>query len=159
MNKIKKYLIIFAIIFSFVDIGWQIYDIVRFFNTASQHRSPVFYVVLNFITIIQALAVAVLLILAIWQNGKLFTKRYGYYMTALVLSIIINLFSISSILLIISMFISDWVWVKPVQQQDDKVVEVKREVIREERIAQLRKKRDNGEITEEEFQEQLLNLL
>lgn len=159
MNKTKKYLIIFAIIFSFVDIAWQIYDIVRFFMTKPELRSPVFYVVLNFITIAQCITVAVLLILAIWKNGTLFKQRYGYYMTALMLSIIINLFSISSILLVVTMFISDWVWVKQTPRPEETVIEVKKEVIREGRIAELRKKRDAGEITEEEFQEQLLELL
>ena len=157
MNKTKKYLIIAAIIFSFVDVAWQIYSVVRYFLTDPSVRNPVFYVVLDFITIAQSLAVAVLLILAIWKNGKLFRQRYGLYMTALVLSIIINLFSISSILLIVSMFISDWVWVKPTDQKEV-IIDITPER-KEDKIAKLRKMRDEGQISEEEFQEKLLDLL
>ncbi|MBO5021930.1 MAG: hypothetical protein J6C53_00415 [Clostridia bacterium] len=157
MNKTKKYLIITAIIFSFVDIGWQIYNIVQYFLTAPQHRSPVFYVILDFLTIATSLAVAVLLILAIWKNGTLFRYRYGYYMTALMLSIVINLFSVTSILLIITMFISDWVWEKPKEEKEEKVVEVKQS--REEKIANLRLQLEKGEITQEEFDQKLLEIL
>ncbi len=154
MNKTKKYLIITAIIFSFVDIGWQIYNIVQYFLTAPQHRSPVFYVILDFLTIATSIAVGVLLILAIWKNGTLFRYRYGYYMTALMLSIVINLFSVTSILLIITMFISDWVWEKP---KEEKVVEIKQS--REEKIANLRLQLEKGEITQEEFDQKLLEIL
>ena len=66
-----------------------------------------------FIEIACNIAVVVLLTMAIWKNGTLFRQRYGMYMTAIVISIIINLLSVSTILLIITMFISDWVWVKP----------------------------------------------
>jgi len=156
MNKTKKYLIITAIIFSFFDIGWQIFDIVSFFLTRPQDRFPVFYLVLNFITIVECAAVITLLILAIWKNGALFRQRYGLYMTALVMSIIINLFSVSTILLVITMFISDWVWVKP-EKEKETIIEVVPN--KEEKIAELRKMRENGEISEEEFQERLLELL
>lgn len=159
MNKTKKYLIIVAIIFSFVDIGWQIYDIVKYFTSQSHLRNPVFYVVLDFITIAQCLAVAVLLIMAIWKNGKPFRQRYGLYMTALVISIIINLLSVTSILLIITMLISDWVWEKPSEKSNETIIEVVPEKTKEEKIAILRQKRDDGEISEEEFQEKLLELL
>lgn len=157
MNNTKKYLIIAAIVFSFIDAGWQIYSVVRYFLTDPIIRNPVFYVVLDFITIVQSLSVAVLLILAIWKNGKLFRQRYGLYMTALMLSIIINLFSISSILLIVSMFISDWVWVKPTDQKEV-IIDITPER-KEDKIAKLRKMRDNGQITEDEFQEKLIELL
>jgi uncharacterized membrane protein len=157
MNKTKKYLIITAIIFSFFDVGWQIYNIVQYFSTSVQHRSPVFYVILDFLTIATSLVVGVLLILAIWKNGTLFRYRYGYYMTALMLSIVINLFSVTSILLIITMFISDWVWEKPAQGKEEKVVEIKQS--REEKIATLRLQLEKGEITQEEFDQKLLEIL
>ena len=159
MNKTKKNLIIVAIIFSFVDLGWQIYNIVRYFMTAPAVREPVFYVILDFLTIAMYIAVAVLLILSIWKNGVLFRKRYGLYMTALVLSIIIYLLSITTIMLIATMFISDWVWEKPKEEKNETIIEIVKESDRENKIAELRKKRDNGEITEEEFQEKLIELL
>ncbi len=159
MNKTKKYLILTAIIFSFVDLGWQIYSVVKYFMRAPEVREPVFYVVLDFITIAMYIAVAVLLILSIWKNGVLFRKRYGLYMTALVLSIIIDLLSITTILLISTMFISDWVWEKPKKAEGETIIEIVKESDREAKIAELRKMRENGEISEEEFQEKLIELL
>lgn len=159
MNKTKKILILIAIIFSFVDIGWQIYNIVDFFMTASALRAPVFYVVLNFITIFAHVAVAVLLIMAIWKNGELFRSRYGLYMSALVLSIIIDLLSITTILLVITMFISDWTWEKPKGEPDETIIEIINENDKEAKIARLRQLRASGQITEEEFQKQLFDLI
>ena len=82
------------------------------------------------------------------------------YMTALVLSIILNLFSVTTVLLVITMFLSDWVWIKP--EKDKKFennVERFKELSKEERIAKLRVRHDNGEISDEEFQEELTKLL
>ncbi len=161
MNTTKKWLIIVAIIFNFIEIGWGIFSIVSWFQTDPAIRSAVFYLVFDFITIACCLAVAVLLIMAIWKNGKLFRQRYGYYMTALVISIIVNLLSVSSVLLIITMFISDWVWIKPEKEKSVKVgdnVEVINET-KAEKIARLKKMREEGKISEEEYNEELLKLL
>ncbi len=158
MNQTKKILIILAIIFSLGDVAWDIYDIVTFFRAEPAIRGPVFYVIYTFISLFATISVAVLLILAIWKNGKLFRQRYGMYMSALVISMILNLFSITSILLIITMFLSDWVWIKPDKVKEDNVVEIRPEN-KEEKIARLRAKHDKGEISDEEFQEELTKLL
>lgn len=161
MNTTKKWLIIVAIIFNFIEIAWDIFAIVNWFKLDPNQRSSVFYVVFDFITIACCIAVAVLLIMAIWRNGKLFRQRYGYYMTALVLSIIVNLLSVSSILLIVTMFISDWVWVKPDKEKTVKVgdnVEVINET-KEEKIARLKKLKEEGKISEQEYNEELMKLL
>lgn len=158
MNSTKKWLIITAILFNFVSIGWNIFYIVNWFKYKA---SSVFYLIWYFITIACCIAVIVLLSMAIWRNGKLFRSRYGYYMTALVISIIVNLLSVSSVLLIISMFVSDWVWITP-KKYDSKVeIDEKTVVIKnkEEEIARLRKLKDEGKISEEEFQERLMKLL
>lgn len=163
MNTTKKWLIIVAIIFNFVNIGWDIYSIVSWFQTDAELRSSVFYLVFEFIEIAGCIAVIVLLSLAIWHNGKLFRQRYGYYMTALVISIIVSLLSVSTILLIITMFISDWVWITPKDYKstkiDDNTEVLPSERTRSEKIANLRKLRDEGKITEEEFQNELMKLL
>lgn len=157
MNSTKKYLIITAIIFCILGIGWDIYDIVMWFMQDSATRSVVFYVVYMFIEIACNIAVVVLLTMAIWKNGTLFRQRYGMYMTALVISIIINLLSVSTILLIITMFISDWVWVKP--DKDENVVIDDQNLTKEQKIEHLRKDLNDGKITQEEFQEELMKLL
>ena len=156
MNKTKKYLIISAIVFSFLSLALDIYDIVLYFKSYKA-TAPVFYVVFDFFSLFACLAVAVLLTIAIWGNGKYFRQRYSLYMSALIISIIINLLSISSILLVISMFVSDWVWIK--EDKDKNVIIMPQENSKEEKIAALRAKRDRGEITNEEFQEELTKLL
>ena len=157
MNSTKKYLIITAIIFCILGISWDIYDIVMWFMQDSATRSVVFYVVYMFIEIACNIAVVVLLTMAIWKNGALFRQRYGMYMTALVISIIINLLSVSTILLIITMFISDWVWVKP--DKDENVFIDDQNLTKEQKIEHLRKDLNDGKITQEEFQEELMKLL
>ena len=161
MNNKKKYLIILSIIFTLASIAYNIYGIVIWFMTASDNRRALFYLIFDFISIASLIAVVVLLILAIWGNGKYFRQRYGYYMTALVLSIIMDTLSVGTILLIITMFISDWEWIKP--DKDDKVIiDDKTQVItksREEKIKELKEMKARGEISEEEFQTRLMDLL
>ncbi len=67
--------------------------------------------------------------------------------------------------LIVSIFISDWVWIKPEKEvkEDGVIIEyVKKEDktdTKEEKIASLRKRHEKGEISDEEFQEELTKLL
>lgn len=157
MNSTKKYLIITAIIFCILGIGWDIYDIVMWFMQDSTTRSAIFYLVFMFIEIACNIAVVVLLIMAIWKNGALFRQRYGMYMTALVISIIVNLLSVSTILLIVTMFISDWVWIKPDKDESDKVDD--KNLSKEQKIELLRKELNDGKITQEQFQKELMKLL
>ena len=157
MNSTKKYLIITAIIFCILGIGWDIYDIVMWFMQDSTTRSAIFYLVFMFIEVACNIAVVVLLIMAIWKNGALFRQRYGMYMTALVISIIVNLLSVSTILLIVTMFISDWVWVKPDKDESDKVDD--KNLSKEQKIELLRKELNDGKITQEQFQKELMKLL
>ena len=55
------------------------------------------------------------------------------------------------------MFVSDWVWIK--EDKDKNVIIMPQENSKEENIAALRAKRDRGEISNEEFQEELTKLL
>lgn len=161
MNNKKKYLIILSIIFTLASIAYEIYYVVNWFILEPQYRSSTFYLVFSFLTIASLIAVVVLLTMAIWGNGKYFRQRYGYYMTALVISIIMDTLSVGTILLIVTMFLSDWEWIKP--DIDDKVIiDDKTEVItksREEKIKELQEMKARGEISEEEFQRRLMDLL
>lgn len=161
MNNKKKYLIILSIIFTLASIAYEIYYVVNWFMLEPQYRSSTFYLVFSFLTIASLIAVVVLLTMAIWGNGKYFRQRYGYYMTALVISIIMDTLSVGTILLIVTMFLSDWEWIKP--DKDDKVIiDDKTEVItksREEKIKELKEMKARGEISEEEFQSRLMDLL
>lgn len=155
MNKTKKVLIILAAIFSIIEVGLEIYDVVAFFLNKPELRPAVFYVVYSFIEIGVSIAVAVLLIMSVWKNGTLFRARNGLYVTALLISIIMKLFSISTILLIISRFISDWEWITPKEEPIIKGSQREKEV----QIEKLRERHNSGELSDEEFQEELAKLL
>ena len=158
MNNTKKVLIILAIIFSVADAGWGIYDIVRDLSMPAENAPALFDIIFAFISVAISLAIAVLLILAIWGNGKYFRQRYSLYMTALMIELIINLLSVTAILLVVSMFVSDHVWLKP--QDDIRYHKPDYEIkSREEQIAELRHKKEHGEISEEQFQEEIMKLL
>lgn len=159
LNKTKFILIILSIVFAIADIAWSIYNVVSYFMLAPALREPVFYAVYDIIVIAVDIAVVVMLILCIWGNGNHFRSRYGLYVSALVISVITNLTSISTILLICTMFISDWVWVKKVDNQDTQNDNVIILPSKEEMITRLRERKEKGEITEDEFQEELMKLL
>ena len=158
MNKAKFVLIILSILFAFGDVGYGVYKVVHYFMATPQDRSPIFYVVYEIIAILVSLAVIVMLILAIWKNGQLFRSRYGFYMTALVLSVIVNLTSVATILLVSTMFISDWVWVKP-KDEDIYHKEPQTPTNKEEMVARLKEMKESGQITEEQFQDEVMKLL
>lgn len=160
MAKSKKTLLILSIIFNFVSVAWSIWNIISWFLTEPQYRSAVFYLIYSFIDIVALVAVAVLLILCLQKDGSLFRARQGLYMSAIIISIIMNLFSLETLFLILSIFTSDWQWVK----EKDDVVPLNNNVevitkTREQKIAELRSKKEKGEISEEQFQEELMKLL
>ena len=160
MNKTKFILILLAILFVFADIAWSIYNVVSYFMMAPAFREPIFYAIYDIIVIALNIGVAVMLILCVWGNGKHFRSRYGLYMSSLVISVITNLTSVGTILLVFTMFISDWQWVKPANDGDyHKEGDVIVLPSKQEIIAKLREKKENGEITEEEFQNELMKLL
>ena len=168
MNSTKRGLIITAIVMNFVSIALNIYLAIRgILNLIENPYEAMIwmYVIYKIIGIFAYIATAGLLIYTIADNGVHFRSRNGYYMTAVFLSFILNLFSVSSVLLLITLFISDWVWVKP---QDDVYFEKdnhegespeSKEREKARKIEVLRKLKEEGKITEEEFNEQLFKLL
>ena len=162
MNKTKFTLLICAIVAGFAELGWGIYSLVNYFMVGPSR--PLFYTIFAFIELAVQVAVIVLITLAIWNKGQHFRKRYGLYMTAICLSLITTLTSVSCILLIVSMFVSDWVWEKPKDKAPNPhgfhtIEGEKGKPNKEDQIAQLRQMKENGLISEEQFQEELMKLL
>lgn len=157
MNNTKKILIILATVLALGDLAWKIYYVVNYFMQAPQNRASIFYVVFEFIDIVAIVAEMVLLSIAVWDNGKYFGSRYGFYVTAFMLAVIFNLLSISTILLIASMFTSNMVVVNEKEEVAPGVEII--EETKEEKIIRLRKNRDEGKITQEEFEKQMADLL
>ena len=76
-------------------------------------------------------------------------------MTSVMIGLILNLFSASTIILIITMFISDMVWIKP--EEDKSASEMKSD--KEKKIEHPRKLKEEGKISEKEFEDELMKLL
>lgn len=157
MNNTKKILIIIASVLALGDLAWKLYYVVTFFMMPQENRVSLFYAIFEIIDIVAIIAEIVLLTLSVWGNGKYFQSRYGLYVTAFMLSLIFNLLSISTVLLIASMFTSNMVWVQE-REEVAPGVEVIEET-KEEKIVRLRKKRDEGQISQEEFEKEMAELL
>lgn len=159
MNSTKKALIITAIILNFLSVALEIYFVVRNFLLPAHERVAIFYVVFDILQAVAYLICNGLLIYSIANNGAFFRVRYGFYMTAIVISMILNLFSVATILLIITLFLSDIVWVKPEKEKTTVVDEGGSIKNKEKEIERLRKLKEEGKITELEYQEELMKLL
>lgn len=167
MNKTKRALLIVVIILNIINAGLNIYFAVEDIMHATKTDARLFLIFYYFLEIVGFLASAGCLIYAIMQGGKYFRERRAYYNAAVVISICMSLVSVSSILLIITLFISDMVWVKPhddvyfsgedinAPKQDEQLSESEKE----RKISKLRALRDKGVISEEEFKDELMKLL
>lgn len=163
MNKTKYALIITAIVLNFISVALNVYLAVLFFLQAAYDK---YFIMLGIYELLGAAAyfiTSALLIYSIAGKGVHFRGRSGYYMTAVVLTLMLNLFSVPSVLLIITLFMSDWVWVKPIDdvyfKKDEEEKQKDDKKTKEQKIAELRQLRDEGKITEEEFNDQLFRLL
>ncbi len=166
MNKTKKWLLIFATIFVILGIGYDIFYIVSYFMSPVSARPALFYLIFEFITLGFMISVAVMMIYVLWDNGKHFRERYRYFVTSLIISICLNLFSVSTILMIISIYFNDSVFIMPerkMQDQADKdVVDITPEGVpseKEMKIEALRNMLKEGKITQQQFEEELVKLL
>lgn len=155
MNNTKRALIITAIILNILNIGLNIYLIVSYFMLPSIEREPLFYTIFDILQIVAFMISTGFLIYSIAGGGKYFQKRYGFYMTSVMIGLILNIFSASTIILIISMFISDIKWIKEIG--DPTLVETKSD--KERKIEELRRLKEEGKISDKEFEDELMKLL
>ena len=159
MNKTKRILIIIAIVFNIISACLDIWFVTDLFLYYQLNQWAIVSIIYYFISIFASLAGAGCLIYAIANKGQFFRQRHSYFVTAVIISVCTSFFSVSTILLLISSWIPDIVWVRP---QDDvyfKPDEPKEDNSKEKKIEKLRKLRDDGIITEEEFKEELFKLL
>ena len=112
------------------------------------------------------ISVAVMMIYVLWGNGKHFRERYRYFVTSLIISICLNLFSVSTVLMIISIYFNDSVFIMPERKMQDQaekdVVDITPEGVpseKEMKIEALRNMLKEGKITQQQFEEELVKLL
>ena len=162
MNKTKKILLIISTIFLFIGIAYNIFYIVSYFQTPVIDRPAIYYLIYEFINLGFMIAVAVMMIYILWGNGKYFRERYRYFVTSLIISICLNLFSVSTILMIISIYFNDSVIFYTNKEKNKNVVDITPEnemSEKEQKIQSLRKMKEEGKISEEQFQEEIMKLL
>ena len=162
MNKTKKILLIISTIFLFIGIAYDIFYIVSYFQTPVIDRPAIYYLIYEFINLGFMIAVAVMMIYILWGNGKYFRERYRYFVTSLIISICLNLFSVSTILMIISIYFNDSVIFYTNKEKNKNVVDITPEnemSEKEQKIQSLRKMKEEGKISEEQFQEEIMKLL
>ena len=162
MNKKKKILLIISTIFLFIGIAYDIFYIVSYFQTPVIDRPAIYYLIYEFINLGFMIAVAVMMIYILWGNGKYFRERYRYFVTSLIISICLNLFSVSTILMIISIYFNDSVIFYTNKEKNKNVVDITPEnemSEKEQKIQSLRKMKEEGKISEEQFQEEIMKLL
>ena len=155
MNNTKKILVILAIVFALGDLAWKIYYVVNYFMAPIQNRPSMVYVVFGFIEIFAIIGEMTLLSMAIWGNGKYFSQRYNLYISAFMIAVIINLLSISTALLVASLFVSNTVLIKDKEEPQVEIIEESKE----DKIKKLREKLERGEMSQEEFEKEIMELL
>ena len=159
MSKGKKILIIFTIIANFLELALGILSIVQFFLTPVEIRQSLIYVIFDFIDIASIIAIIVILFLYLFKKG-----HSGIVVVALLLSLFVNFLSIASILLFCVLFFygREMPFEKELRSNTsstEKKADFVYEKTKEEKIADLRLQREKGEISEEEFNKKLMELL
>ena len=121
--------------------------------------SPSYNLVFNIITFTAGLVGSILLFYCVRQKGRYFRTSYGSYIAGFVIVVICGGF-LAWILLFISMFIADIVIINhPNDIKREEKLEEKAYEDKKRKIEELKKMRDDGIISEEEYKQKLFDLL
>ncbi len=102
---------------------------------------------------------SVCLIWSVRKSGKYFRRSQGYYIAGLIVVILAGGW-IPWILLLISMFIPDIIVMNmPNEVRREERIMEREEEVKKKKIEELRKLKDDGVISEEEFNQKLMELL
>ena len=168
MNKTKRNLIISSAI---VNLIGCISNLVVAILVATQNEefikllqeyyfySVTYNLVYNIITCSIGLVGSILLLYSVRQKGKYFRVNQGCYIAGFVIVVVCGGF-LAWILLFISMFISDIIVLnRPSEVRREEKMEEKAYEDKKRRIEDLKRLREQGLISEEEYREKLFELL
>ncbi len=175
MNKRKRNLIIAAAILNLIGITISlILSIVLLTNKSLAQEYQEYYYVLSYssniyytvISFIVGIIGSIFLLYSVRQKGKYFRTSQGLYLTGFIIIIFFGGW-LSWLLLFISMFIPDVIVmntkseIRQEQKVEDQQAQEKEREYEEKKkkIEELKRLRDNGLITEEEYKEKLFELL
>ncbi len=168
MNKTKRNLILASAIVNLVGVSvsliMSILLVVK--NDAIKEYLDLYYIVTYSTNIVYAvisfaagLAGSILLLCSIRSKGKYFRTSQMIYIIGFVIIVIFGSF-VSWVLLFISMFIPDIVVMNTKSEvKKEEILEEKAYAEKKKRIEDLKRMRDNGLISEEEYKEKLFELL
>lgn len=175
MNKTKRYLIMASAIVNLVTVVANLVSsIIAIVKPEFLTRYEAYYYFLGFSTNIiyvvisfaLGLSGSILLLYAIRKKGKYFRNSYGVYVAGFVIIVLCGGW-IAWLLLFISAFIPDIIVINSRSEvRREEREEQKEEVLRDKayeekkaKIEELKRLRDSGAITEEEYKNKLFDLL
>ncbi len=170
MNKTKRGLIIAGAVVNLISIAASlIISIILLTDKQLQkelinngymylltNSSNIFYSVISFAA---GLAGSILLLYSVRSKGKYFRRSIMQYYIGFGITIFFGSF-LSWLLLFISMLIPDIIIMNtPSEVRKEEIKEEKAYEEKRKKIEELKRMRDNGDITEEEYKEKLFDLL
>ena len=167
MNKTKRNLILSAAIINLINmVANLIIAIIYLVNPELYADLGVYLVVISyysiyfvFVEVVAGIIGSICLMYAVRKGGKYFRRSQSYYITGLIIIILAGGW-IPWILLLISMFIPDIIIINsPSEVRREERAEESANNDKKRKVEELRKLRDEGIITEEEFNKQLMDLL
>lgn len=167
MNKTKRNLILSAAIINLINMGANLVIAILFCvnpeyaNVLGSYLLIISYYSIYFVfaEIVAGIIASILLIYSVRKKGKYFRSSQKYYIAGLIIVIFAGGW-IPWVLLFISMFIPDIIIinsaseVRQEQRAEDMASEEKRR-----KLEELRKLKEEGVISEEEFNKRLMDLL
>lgn len=168
MNKTKRNLIIASAILNLIGITANLILSIMLIVNAEMlkdyanllyfisYSTNIIYVIISFAA---GLVASILLLYSVRSKGKYYRLSQGIYLTGFIIIVVCGGF-LPWILLFIAMFIPDIVVmntrseVRREERMENNAMEIKKR-----RIEELKKLRDEGAITEEEYKEKLFEIL
>ncbi|MBE7075857.1 MAG: SHOCT domain-containing protein [Clostridiales bacterium] len=168
MNKTKRNLILASAIINLISncatLAISILfavrpDILQMLATNYFISLPTSSLIINIIIVAAGVVGSVLLFYSIRSKGKYFRSSHGIYIAGFIIIVVCGGF-LPWILLFISMFVPDIIVMnRPSEVKKEEKVEERFYQDKKDKIESLKKLRDEGVITEEEYKQRLFELL
>ena len=168
MNKTKRNLILSAAIINLINMIANLVIVILYLvdpeyyaNILGTYLYIISYysIYFIFVEVVAGIVGSILLIYSVRSKGKYFRVSQKYYIAGLIITILAGGW-IPWILLLVSMFIPDIIIINsPSEVRREERAEESANNDKKRKVEELRKLRDEGVITEEEFNKQLMDLL
>jgi len=168
MNKTKRGLIIASAVVNLITsavslimsiLSFVLGDVINNLNNFMfifSYSTNIVFCVLSFVA---GLAGSIMLLYSVRNKGKYFRASQSLYIAGFVIVVICGSF-VSWLLLFISLFVSDVIVMnKPEDLRKEEIKESKEFEEKKKKIEDLKRMRDNGLISEEEYKQKLFDLL